>query len=36
MKPVILVIDDQKDERKLVRLLLRQYDCELVEASGAR
>lgn len=36
MKPVILVIDDQKDERKLVRLLLRQYACELVEASGAR
>lgn len=36
MKPVILVVDDQKDERKLVRLLLRQYDCELVEASGAR
>ena len=36
MKPVIVVVDDQKDERKLVRLLLRQYDCELVEASGAR
>ena len=36
MKPVILVIDDQKDERKLVRLLLRQYDCELVEATNAK
>lgn len=36
MKPVILVVDDQKDERKLVRLLLRQYDCELVEASNAK
>lgn len=35
MRPMILVIDDMKDERKLVRLLLRQYDCELVEASGA-
>ena len=36
MRPLILVIDDMKDERKLVRLLLRQYDCELVEAGGAR
>lgn len=36
MKPVILVVDDQKDERKLVRLLLRQYDCELVEAPNAK
>lgn len=36
MKPLILVVDDQKDERKLVRLLLRQFDCELAEASGAR
>ncbi|MBI3298470.1 MAG: response regulator [Elusimicrobia bacterium] len=35
MKPLILVIDDMKDERKLVRLLLRQYDCELAEAAGA-
>ncbi|MBI5596718.1 MAG: response regulator [Elusimicrobia bacterium] len=35
MRPLILVIDDMKDERKLVRLLLRQYDCELMEASNA-
>lgn len=35
MRPLIMVVDDMKDERKLVRLLLRQYDCELLEASSA-
>lgn len=31
MDKVIMVVDDQKDERKLVRLLLRKYACQVVE-----
>ena len=34
MKKTILVIDDQADERKLVRLLLRKYDCTVLEAAN--
>lgn len=34
MRRVFLVIDDMPDDRKLVRLLLRKYDCQIVEASS--
>ena len=35
MKHVIIVIDDMADDRKLVRLLLRKYDCQVLEAACA-
>jgi CheY-like chemotaxis protein len=31
MEKIIMVVDDQKDERKLVRLLLRKYNCQVIE-----
>lgn len=34
MKRVFLVIDDMPDDRKLVKLLLRKYDCQIIEASN--
>ncbi|MBI5241920.1 MAG: response regulator [Elusimicrobia bacterium] len=34
MEKIIMVVDDQKDERKLVRLLLRKYAVTVVEASN--
>ncbi|MBI4345328.1 MAG: response regulator [Elusimicrobia bacterium] len=34
MKKVFLVIDDMTDDRKLVRLLLRKYDCRILEAAS--
>ena len=33
-KKAILVIDDRKDDRRLVKLLLRKFDCEVVEAEN--
>lgn len=33
-KKTILVIDDRKDDRKLVRLMLRKFDLEIVEATN--
>lgn len=34
MEKIIMVVDDQKDERKLVRLLLRKYAVTVIEASN--
>lgn len=34
MEKIIMVVDDMKDERKLVRLLLRKYAFQVVEVSN--
>ncbi len=37
MSKKILIVDDEEDERKLVKLMLRGYDCEIGEtADGAQ
>lgn len=33
---IVLVADDTKDDRKLVQLLLRKYDCTVVEAASGK
>lgn len=35
MGKVIMVVDDVADERKLVRLLLRRFNCTLIEVANA-